>query len=431
MKISENQNSNQNLSTKIQLTIFSAALITRIVSLLTLIPGKRYLGSDSKLYLEIASNILNGNGFAANQTATAFVSPGYPIFLAICQTVFGENFLWASIIQCLFSSTTCVIIGKIAARMFGKTVGLTAGLIAAFYYELIIFAAPQLLTEPLYIFFLAAAIYYLVSALTVAENKSRLFILSGICFGFAGLFRPLAVPIVFSVCLFLSVIYFWHKNYKIFQPFLLLAACLLVMLPWGIRNYLTLDHFTILSLEGGHVFWLGNNPGYDKFDHPDMSKFGGYTTMFQPFPEEVTQAKNEVESNAAFYRIAWQHIFQHPLNFIIRGFHKTWNMWRPTFSGSSTKNLLISLTIYPFVLFSALGAMFFTLKSQKFYLSKVTLMVLIWIFLTHLAIHFLVTGEIRFRLPLWTILIPFSAYFLTNLFNRLLDKHFRIKPEFS
>ena len=431
MNESENYSATRNLSPKIQLTIFSAALVARIGYLLPQIAEKKFTGADTQLYVEIASNLVGGNGFAANQGATAFVSPGFRFFLAACFEIFGANLVWASVAQCVFASLTCVFIAKIAARLFGQSVGLTAGLTAAFFYELIIWASPQLLTEPLYIFFLAPAIYYLVSFLTLEKNNLHLVVLSGMCFGLAGLVRPLAVPVAVSICLFLTIFFVSRRRRRsreIFQPVLLLSACLLVMMPWGVRNYLTMNHFTLLSLEGGHVFWLGNNPDYDKYEHPDFTKFGGYTVMFKPYPAEVSQARNEVEANQAFYAAARRHIFEHPLDFIVRGFHKTWNMWRPTFSGGSARNLLVSWTIYPLILFSALGTMFFCLKSKRFNSSKLAIYALVWIFLTHLAIHFLVTGEIRFRLPVWIVLIPFSAYFLTNIFFFLRDKIFP-KPE--
>jgi len=407
------------LSINNQMIIFLVALIARIVYLLPQVSQKTYLGADTRLYLEIAQNILDGNGFAVEHGATAFVAPAFPIFLSACIFLFGENMAWASVIQCILASITCVVIAKIAVCLFDKSTGFIAGIIAALYYELIMWGSTQLLTEPLYIFFLALAIYYLTSAIISAQNKVWFYSLCGGFFGLAGLVRPLALPIAVSVTVFLLFL-LRRKRQELLYPFILIFACLLVMMPWGLRNYFTLNHFTLLSLEGGHVFWLGNNPEYDRFE----TKQGGYTAMFLPFPEDVRR-DDEVQANQSFSHAAWQHIFEHPVNFIIRGFHKMWNMWRPAFSGSSWRNLLVSWTVYPLLLISSLRGIFNSLKSKEYTQRKLVASVLVWILLTHLAIHFLITGEIRFRVPLWVVLIPFSALALrpyTFLISRVYAK---------
>ncbi len=189
---------NNNLSFVKQSAIFLIAFAVRFIYLLPQIPAKTYTGSDTRLYLDIAQNVLQGNGFAANQIPTAFVSPFYPLYLSFCLAVFGENILWASILQCVFSSLTCVLIALTAARLFGRNVGMIAGMIAALYYELILWNSSQLLTEPLYTFFLAAAVYAIICAVTTENRKILYFSLAGVAFGLAGLVRPLGLPIAVS-----------------------------------------------------------------------------------------------------------------------------------------------------------------------------------------------------------------------------------------
>lgn len=412
-----NRQTNDNLTVGKQLTIFLTALIARIIYLLPQVPAQSYQGADTRLYLEIARNILQGNGFVFNQTPTAFVSPLYPLYLSICLAIFGENILWASVLQCIFSSATCVLIALTTARLFNKNVGLIAGIIAALYYELILWNSSQLLTEPLYTFFLAAAIYATVRGIGNETRKILYFIVAGVGFGLAGLVRPLGFPIAVSATFFLIIVFLLKKQKYWRHALLIFFCCFLTMLPWGIRNYYTMNHFTILSLEGGHVFWLGNNPEYDRFEHPDFTKWGGYTLMFNNFPEEV-KGKTEVEQNLVFSQAAWQHIFAHPFNFVRRGFHKTWNMWRPTFSRSSVKNLLISWTIYPALLLLSLSGIWLALKKRFMRAETIGAGVLVWILFTNLLIHFAITGEIRFRVPLWTVLIPFAALTISVIISK-------------
>lgn len=412
------QQNNNNLSAVKQTAIFLVAFAVRIAYLLPQISAKTYIGADTQLYLEIAQNILHGNGFTSNQMPTAFVSPLYPLYLSFCMAVFGETLWWASVLQCVFSALTCILIALTAARLFGKNVGTIAGMLAALYYELILWNSSQLLTEPLYTFFLAAAIYAVVCAVTSESRKIFYFSSAGVAFGLTGLVRPLGLAIAVSVTIFLLTVFLLKRQTHWKYALLTLFCCILTMLPWGIRNYYTMNHFTLLSLEAGHVFWLGNNPEYDRFEHSDFTKWSGYTVMFNDFPEEI-KGKTEVEADGIFSRTAWQHIFAQPVSFVVRGFHKTWNMWRPAFSGSSWKNLLVSWTVYPTLLLLSLSGIRLSLRKGLITTRTVAVSVLVWILLTNLLIHFAITGEIRFRVPLWTVLIPFAALTISISISKL------------
>src|SRR5262245_1775149 len=137
------------------------------------------------------------------------------------------------------------------------------------------------------------------------------------------------------------------------------------MLPWGVRNYVVLDSFTLLSTEGGHVFWLGNNPLYDTFEHREFSTNAGYTAMLPPSDElsASLKGKSEAEASRIFARAAWQHIAAHPGAFLVRAARKTWNMWRPTFSGGSRRNRLVSWTLYPVLLAACLSGIVLAVRT--------------------------------------------------------------------
>jgi 4-amino-4-deoxy-L-arabinose transferase-like glycosyltransferase len=389
-----------------------------------------FVSGDSPLYIGIAENILAGNGIAYENEPTAFVSPGFPVFLALCFGIFGANPVWASLAQCVLSALLCVFTTLTAAEMFGRKAGIIAGIIAAVYFELILWTSGQILTEPLYSFLLAAAVYTLVRA-SVSENSSNWkFALSGLLFGLSALVRPLALAVALGLGILILFVFLLHKREQIKKPLIFMAFCLLIMQPWGIRNYFVFNHYLLLSSEGGFVFWLGNNPEYDRYEHPDFQRFGGYTAMFKPPPELAIQLrdKTEAEQNQFFARQALRHIYDQPGAFLTRALHKTWNMWRPTFSGSSFQNKLISFTVYPLLLLLSLFGIFlawrkalaesFNLKNFLLHLTKPVGLLCVFL-LIHLLIHAVINGEIRFRVPLWTALIPFAAFTITYGLNLL------------
>ncbi len=377
-------------------------------------------GGDSKLYFEIARNLLSGNGFATDQGPTAFVSPLYPIFLAGCMSLFGENLVAISLIQAFLSALACVYIYKIAGEIFkNSTVAFVAGFLAAINYELILWSNAQLLTESIYVVLLSAGVLTLIKGIEKDGRYLFYMSLSGFFFALASLTRPIVIAValgIFTILIVASI--FGDRKWQGAVIFVLLFGA--VMLPWGIRNYLVFDSFTISSTEGGHVFWLGNNPQYDAYEHPDFARFGGYTAMIKPGTDLASRLKTSKKtSNSVYADAAWEHIKSDPAAFLKRALHKNWNMWRPNFSGSSTRNSLISFTFYPLMLFTAFIGMFLAWK--KFggsYIRKIVSPVglLIAVFLMHILIHSVITGEIRFRVPLWIVLLPFSAFTLTEIF---------------
>lgn len=427
--------SETNLSSRSKLLIFTGALILRVVYVLAqyksgIVVGA-FVSGDSSFYINIANNILAGNGFAYDNNLTAFVSPGFPVFLAGCFSVFGENPLWTSLFQCILSALVCVFIASIAAIMFGRRAAIIAGIISGVYYELVLWTSGQILTEPLYVFLLAAAVYALVSAEKAEKSVNLKFALAGMLFGLSALVRPLALAVALGLGILLLLVSLFY-NRKNFKPSLIfVAACLLVMQPWGFRNYYAFDKYLLTSSEGGHVFWLGNNPEYDLYEHPDFTRFGGYTVMFKPPPEVLQEftENSEMEADRVFARQARRHILAHPGAFLIRAAHKTWNMWRPTFSGSSFYNKLISYTIYPLLLLLSLSGIFLASRrlrerlSIKMFLLKLTepCGLLCVFLLIHLLLHAAINGEIRFRVPLWIALIPFASLTVLKIYEYLLS----------
>ena len=405
------------LSTKAQCFIFIMAYALRAGYV---IAQNRYgvvigdvQGGDAALYLKLAESLMAGRGFATGGGSTAWVMPGYPLFLSACYWLVGWNPERIGLIQSVFSAAACLWIGRSAALLFSARVGWIAGIIGAVYYELILWTSGQLLTEPLYFFLIASALYATVVAFTAASPKPWRFFLAGGLFGLSALARPLALGLGLGMAGALLARSLWATDRR--RQWLAVAfaaSCVVVLLPWGIRNSLSMGYFTLVSTEGGHVFWLGNNPAYDRKDHPDFERFGGYTAMIPPLREVM--GKSEVEANRIFYKAAMQHIASHPGLWVARAAHKTWNMWRPVFSQSSSRHKLIGWTLYPALLgLSLVGlCLSWPLRDRVWPL---------WVFLLlNLLAHSAITGEIRFRVPLWAALMPFAALSLSRVVGEIL-----------
>ena len=383
-----------------------------------------FVTGDGALYLKLSSNFSAGKGFSLNDTPTDWIMPGYPLFLSACAKLFGSGTQSVSIVQCVLGALACVLIAAMAAKLFGNAVGVIAGLLAATYYELIIWTSGIIMTEPIYVFLIALSLYLLVTA-RQSDQKKHLWWLaaSGTSFGLAALVRPPAFLTAMSMAALLAAqVLIQGLNGKslgnLVRPFIFGGCCLLVLIPWGIRNRLRLGEFLLVSTESGYVLWLGNNPGYDRLG---FSKQTGYPTMFPPLPESA--GKSEIEINHIHRQASFEYIREEPLRWLERAFYKLWNTWRPVFIKSSMLRRMMGYTLYPVLLGLALAGAALSIRNFDH----------TWPLLAFVVINLLlvsaITGEIRFRFPLWPALIPFSAFAVSRLIDNISRKKGAVQPQ--
>jgi len=105
-------------------------LAPRIVPGFTSKPGKTFDG-----YHDIAVELIEGRGYALPRDggATAARAPLYPVFLAGLYTLFGRNPAVVLAAHALLGALTCGLTLLLGWRLYGRAVGLIAGLVLAFH----------------------------------------------------------------------------------------------------------------------------------------------------------------------------------------------------------------------------------------------------------------------------------------------------------
>src|SRR6266581_1306472 len=138
--------------------IFCLALLVRIVYNNT-VAHDYYPLHDSLYYQGIGTKLIKEHCFCLlSHISTMDRAPLWPLLLAIIDLFFGPNDYLARLFLCVIGSGTCLLTYLFARDIFGKGMGLTAGIIAACYPELYIYDG-WLYTESLYIFLLLALCY--------------------------------------------------------------------------------------------------------------------------------------------------------------------------------------------------------------------------------------------------------------------------------
>jgi hypothetical protein len=226
------------------------------------------LTHDEREYLALAGSLQDGRGFRyepSHDTGTTQQfgrAPGYPAFLAligagsasatsvptrvkVAQSVVGALGIW--------------IIAAIAARAAGPRAGAIAAALAAVYPPLV-WVCSYALSESLYSVIALLAAHAVQAAAGGANQRTpgrRSWLLAasaGLLTGVAILTRP-------AMLLFLPLAALWMASRRQWGVALaLVAAAVIVVAPWTIRNVREYGRFVLVASEGGVTFWTGNHP---------------------------------------------------------------------------------------------------------------------------------------------------------------------------
>ena len=180
---------------------------------------------DSFGYHNLALCIKNYFSFCGD----AFRTPGYPAFMALVYSVFGNHPYAVLFIQIFLNLASVALMYKIGQELFSDKAGFIAAVLFSLDPHHIIFIN-YLLTETLYTTVFLAGLFYLIRGLKT--NQVRYFIVSGGIYGISTLVRPISQYYIAGILLFLLI-----RNYKNWKnglrmAVLLLAAYCMVIAPW-------------------------------------------------------------------------------------------------------------------------------------------------------------------------------------------------------
>ena len=254
----------------------STALVSGLLLRLFFVFRLPSSAGDAPLYEGLASNWLHQHVYGMQLgdvlTPLDIRMPGYPAYLALIQAVTGGNAeaarLWVMLGQVLLDLAACLLIAWIAARCAGRN-GNTSRvfLVALWLAALCPFTANYTavpLTETFAILTTALVLFFLLPMVN-PEHPSGDFLswaklprrtdymkcaaLAGVCTGLGTLFRP-ETPLILISCLPVVLWVAFRRNRTakgLRAAGLSIAACAVVLLPWTIRNAITLDEFQPLT----------------------------------------------------------------------------------------------------------------------------------------------------------------------------------------
>lgn len=223
------------------------------VRLALLIPAvtapERSLTTDSQGYLDLAESLRTKGTFEADEYTESIRTPGYPLFLAAVQSVFGGTVVPAIVVQVLLSVSVAGILFLTGARAASTSVGWAAAFLWALNPNSL-FWPFTILSETLFAFLLAVCLLLVV--LAMRRHSLWLHAFGGLVLGMAVLVRPIGIyliPVWMAVLVAHGVRqHGWRRGWRAAGA-LGLAAYSLVF-AWSARNLLAHQEFYFSKTQG-------------------------------------------------------------------------------------------------------------------------------------------------------------------------------------
>jgi len=237
---------------RVCLIIFLTAIAVRFSYVFFFVRPEYLLLEDQGQYIKLALDFSN-TGFLG---ITPERVPGYPSFLSLLYSIFGEKQQYIIIIQAIIDSVSCVFIGLLAQLIFSRGL-LISGIISALNLNMVILSA-TILTDTLFLFIFIIFLLSLVNYLQ-KETWTWLF-LSILLISVATLVRPVSY---YLLPVLLVVLVIWRllkrDNFVKISMVVILCVSIVASILGGVqhRNYTKYNAVALASDTGTHLLgWV-------------------------------------------------------------------------------------------------------------------------------------------------------------------------------
>jgi 4-amino-4-deoxy-L-arabinose transferase-like glycosyltransferase len=212
---------------------------------------------DERHYVELASNLHTGRGFAWTALGlTSIRPPLYPWFVSLIWTITGTTALQPiRMAQIFLSLATIALVFGIGRHLYGEKIGLVAAAIWGFYPSFL-YAGVLLLTEVLFTLLLLSGVAFAVW--TLQRPAWWKAFLTGACIGAAALTRSVLWPFPLVLAFVTAFAFRRTPRTAVVLALALVAGHLAIVGPWAVRNSRLQGTMTVIDTMGGLNLRMGN-----------------------------------------------------------------------------------------------------------------------------------------------------------------------------
>lgn len=379
--------------------IFLLALVVRLVMIAAWAGAghEGRLSGDSEQLYQMAESVVEGKGFQLHGAPTSRRGPLYPLFIALWLKS-GFYPAGLELAQALLGAFSCVLLFLIGRHLFTASVGMLAAGILAFDY-LSVKQVIYILPETVFIFFVLLSLYFFFRS---RRDEGLLGCLA------SGLFAGIAVLTKETLAIFfplLVVCFFMEKRgwrLALLRSLIFLAAFTSTLAPWLVRNMRVYQDGIFLTINAGHVLYLGNNPqvverihGGDWINEEDTQ----YPKGDPHLPPLLS-----LEADRYLMGKALDYIRLRPGAFVRNMGIKVVRLWYPYYSKAQVLSKWIMAVSYLLVMSCGILGLVLTRKRWRDFLPIYLLVFYVtWV-------HSVTIPGIRYRYPVMPFLMIFAAY---------------------
>ncbi|MBT5399093.1 hypothetical protein HOL24_00970 [bacterium] len=427
--------------------IFLMALIARLAYLFIFVEEGHLFTEDQMLFIELVQQFPE-SGFLG---VTPERVPGYPFFVSVIYTLFGEGVWHVILIQIFLDSLSCVVVALMANLLFGKGFWI-AGLLSVVNLNMIILSA-SFLTDTLFLFLF---ILFLFSLIKYLQNERIEWLFSLIVLiSLATLVRVSSYYLLPILLIGLIIWRLWSRD----SAFKLVALIVLYLGVSGVilggihhRNYQQYESIELVSQTGRHVLgWLvpavyqysgqgsyqdGKKLVKERLDLA-LQKDNLLTLPLNPFEKSAYRANvgKEILLEFGFVRILKAWVVGSVINLMapsVAFAPALRSIEHPSFYSTKGNGAIDKLFNYVkssngsfYLLFLAIGtiaSIIFTMSAFLGIFKSASELphVIITILLLLVSYFLIITGPIigvKYRLPIEPILTLFATYFLNTVYK--------------
>jgi len=410
------QQPSSNFHRKILWAIAGGAFLLRLI---VLIVGKTYWYKEfgpawgwevGWISRSLAEGRGFGSPFGGETGPTAWIAPLYPSLQAVVFKVFGIQSLASAFvirfINCATAPAMCILLYRIASRMWTERIGMVAALAWAFFPNSVWYD-----TCLLWDTILTTCLFFALVDLVITEPQGRSADLRlGLLTGVLALLNPAMLAGV-AACL----LWRWSRtsDRRLRSMAWTGMLALAIVSPWMVRNYLTFHKPVFIRSNFGHELYKGSNLGANAQNNTglnpvqNLSEFNRYAAL------------GEMGYVAADGSEAKRLIRKYPLWFFKLTRRRIDAFWNGPVDVTSMfefndAHLAFKKVWYAALSFAGLGGILVALLRRERFAFLFAGIVLLYP-----MIYYITFPNVRYRLPLEPILLLYGLHLGTVTFGYL------------